>query len=644
MSNRNPYAKTKKSPSNPYAKTARSPYASSTPTSSSRPATNDESSTSPLPSTKRQSIDNDCKHSGSFQTPLDPFLEHETQKGSKRGFDDDNDSNVRSEIVQTLQTYFGFSSFRDGQEEVIKSLVTRGQDAAVFWATGQGKSLCFQIPALYLRKTVIVVSPLISLMQDQCAKLNALASANNEPDVATYLGSGQMDPSIESRALNGEFLLVYVTPEKIVNSSFLSRLATLKQSRGIALFAVDEAHCVSQWGHDFRREFLQLGQIRMQPGLEDVPVLTLTATAVPRVQRDIVKSLHLTDPYLSIKTFDRENLIISVNRKPQGSFKEALFPLVDELREASESGTAGQSTIIYSPTKALVDDIAFWLGANLSEHGVKVQPYHAGLSLQQRQSTHTAFLVGSVTAIVATVAFGMGIDKPDTRRVYHWGAPKTVEEYYQQIGRAGRDGLPARCTMWCNDSDFANYHSDFYIGNLDAAAKAATLNSIESLRRFAMDTEACRRAELLRFFNEEPSFGSRCGTCDTCEDAKKFKGDKTRDFFEDCKFLLLALRSLKSPSMSTIDKVIKGNILESYNYKHSPTKTQEAIQTARRDAPRRPAGFWKEFVPALVSRGFFTQNTMKKTVGGYDRVRLFSVYADFIFARGTLLTHLYWLH
>lgn len=318
---------------------------------------------------------------------------------------------TRHSLQNTLLNFYGFDTFRDGQEEVIKAVVFEKKDAAVFWSTGRGKSLCFQLPALHSGKTAIVISPLISLMQDQCAKLNALSG--NKHKVATYLGSAQRDLNAEDRAMRGEYKVVYVTPERILaSSSFLSRLAALKENHGISLFAIDEAHCISQYGHDFRPDFMKLGVIRNHPVLSQVPIVALTATAVPRVQTDILTSLKMRSPMVSIRSFDRENLRISVRRRPDGGFRVAFKGFVAELNAAKQKGNfhdgGGHSTIIYVRTRDSTERIASWLNSQLMDAGIKVGAYHAGLPQNARDEIHTAFLVGSMDIVVSTVAVSVG--------------------------------------------------------------------------------------------------------------------------------------------------------------------------------------------------------------------------------------------
>ena len=414
-------------------------------------------------------------------------------------------------LVATLQELFGYSKFRHEQRDVCEAVLS-GRDVCVFWATGSGKSMCYQIPAFHLEKTVFVVSPLISLMNDQVTTINNKVDLGDRASKwqgrplppATFLGTAG-NAGHEEPALQGLFRLVYVTPEKVASGNFLERVGALARQGKVALIAIDEAHCVSQWGPDFRPSFFDLKQIRN--ALPTVPLMALTATAVPRVKQDIRDILQLRDPFVSIGSFDRPNLKISVHRKI--SMSTDLMKLVDTLLR-DPSG----STLVYVPTIKETEQVARFLSDKLPT--VSVRFYHGSLALDERDNTHTQFLSGEARVVVATQAFGMGIDKPDIRRVVHYGAPKTFEEYYQQIGRAGRDGGPAACDMYCADNDFSKYDQEFYTGKLSDTAKAAVKESTSALRAFANNHEGCRRLSILTFFREVPSWGERCGTCDTC--------------------------------------------------------------------------------------------------------------------------------
>jgi ATP-dependent DNA helicase RecQ len=326
-------------------------------------------------------------------------------------------------LTATLTKYFGFTNYRGNQLAVIQRLLQK-RDCAVFWPTGFGKSLCYCIPPLHLNQTAIVVSPLISLMQDQVQKLNGLLS-NDETPLACFLGSGQPDANVEGLAMQGAFALVYVTPEKLSSAGFVDQLVKLdRYHKKICVLAVDEAHCVSEWGHDFRKDYRSLGTVlRTGNGLDAIPIVALTATATVKVQQDIITSLRLRNAFSAKQSFDRTNLKLSVFKKRAGGVAATFSDFVKSLARKAVG-----STIIYAPTRSLVDEITEFLKANATAAaGTPVDSYHAGMSNEDRNRVHIGFLTGSIQVIVATVAFGMGIDKPDVRRVIHYGPPKTVE-------------------------------------------------------------------------------------------------------------------------------------------------------------------------------------------------------------------------
>src|SRR6202166_1341573 len=338
-----------------------------------------------------------------------------------------------AELQAALKRIFGFDRFRTGQEAVVRDALA-GRDVLALMPTGGGKSLCFQLPALLQPGVTLVVSPLIALMQDQVRLLR-------DNDIAASFINSSLEPIEVSRRtaalLRGDYKLVYLAPERLVLSEFLDGpLRRLSEKPGINAFVIDEAHCVSEWGHDFRPEYRQLSALRRRHPL--IPILAFTATATPRVRTDIIAQLALRDPAVHLTSFNRPNLFYRVRPKTKRSFGEL-------LAQAREGGAG----IVYCLSRRRVDELA----AELKSHGIRAPPYHAGLEAQTRRDNQEAFIRDDVQVIVATIAFGMGINKPDVRWVIHYDLPKSLESYYQESGRAGRDGDPARCTLYFGVSD-----------------------------------------------------------------------------------------------------------------------------------------------------------------------------------------------
>jgi len=542
--------------------------------------------------------------------------------------------NLASELTQTLRNFFGYESFKKGQLETIEAVVQNQQDVAVFMATGSGKSLCYQIPAWHTEKITIVVRPLISLMQDQVHKLNGLIGSCTEEsnwNLATFLGSGQSDPTQEQAALmEGKYLIVYMTPEKLLSSGCLDKLNALHMTRRpIGLIAVDESHCVSEWGHDFRPDFRKIGQVlrsaQSPPFLRQVPIMALTATAVPRVQQDICQSLRLNNPLMVRCSFDRTNLLISVLKKDRSmSLAAAMEPLAQTLSTTTQP--TQESTIIYVPSRNQVDETVSFLKQRLqkSKNQIHVEGYHAGMSTADRHIAHTNFLTGSTQVICATVAFGMGIDKPDTRRVIHFGPPKTVEEYYQQIGRAGRDNRTAECTMYVNEADFDKYKSDFYLGRLSKMNNEAVLASIIALKSYSLDSRSCRRKTLLDFFQEKPAFGDRCGTCDNCKKVATLdKNDLERDFGPlGARVVLQAVDALNEQGVGTIINVMAGKSVDSYRYRQgiSETSLKDKIQKQKNAVDKKMTqDAFRELITPLSQRNYLLESSKTSNANNYSR-------------------------
>lgn len=400
-----------------------------------------------------------------------------------------NPSSGAGSLDHPLRRVFGFSSFRPNQEEIVRALMG-GRDVFAVMPTGGGKSLCYQLPAVLMPGAALVVSPLISLMKDQVdgARANGIRAAflNSSLDFA--------EQSAVLRSLQSEELdLLYVAPERFALDHFRELLL---RSR-ISMAVIDEAHCISEWGHDFRPDYLALSSIpEVLPG---IPVAAFTATATERVQHDIVRKLRLRDPFVLRASFDRPNLTYEVRFKEPGEAQ-----LVSILK-----GFSGQSGIVYRTSRKSVNDTA----AMLQKRGFRALPYHAGLADRERQENQDAFIRDEVDVIVATVAFGMGIDKSNVRFVIHADLPKSIESYYQETGRAGRDGEAARCILLFSQSDIPKVR--FFIDAMqDEAERQRSLDSLSKVVSFASAT-ACRRRMLLDYFAETYP-RDNCASCDVC--------------------------------------------------------------------------------------------------------------------------------
>jgi ATP-dependent DNA helicase RecQ len=402
-------------------------------------------------------------------------------------------------LADSLHRIFGYSAFRPGQEAVVKDALT-GRDLIALMPTGGGKSLCFQLPALLQPGVSLVVSPLIALMQDQVRLLEDYGIP------ATFINSSLSREEIQQRIagmLRGVFKLVYLAPERLLMSDFLSGpLEKLAQKPGINAFVIDEAHCVSEWGHDFRPEYRQLATLRRRH--PRVPMLAFTATATSRVRSDVIAQLQLRDPAVHLSSFNRPNLFYEVRQKDAGAYGELL-----------QIARAGGSGIVYCLSRKRVEETC----GQLTSDGIAAKAYHAGLEADERRSNQEGFIRDDVQVMVATIAFGMGINKPDVRWVVHFDLPRTLEGYYQESGRAGRDGDPARCTLFFGAADIRT--ADFLIQQKVDPHSGEPLEdeqriARQQLRQVLSYTESteCRRAIQLRYFDE--TFVPPCGACDNC--------------------------------------------------------------------------------------------------------------------------------
>ena len=389
---------------------------------------------------------------------------------------------------QILMENFGYSDFREGQESVINAAL-QGHDTLVLMPTGGGKSLCYQIPALVFDGATIVISPLISLMEDQVSQLQA--SGINAAFINNTVSFEQQN-EIFGQLTAGSLKLLYAAPEKVLQFEFLQKLKSLK----ISFFAIDEAHCVSHWGHDFRPHYRRLSELKRH--FPRSPFMALTATADIATRHDIAFQLGLVSPYVHTGSFDRPNIRYTVEEK----FK----PLSQLMRYLKEQN--GQSGIIYCTSRKRVDDIS----EKLADAGFNAAAYHAGMSNEQRQFVQKAFARDDINIVVATVAFGMGINKLNVRFVLHYDIPKSIEAYYQETGRAGRDGLAAEAIMYFDPADISRVKR-FFEDIEDDARRRVEEQRFQSMANFA-EAQTCRRITLLNYFSEYQR--EQCGNCDIC--------------------------------------------------------------------------------------------------------------------------------
>ncbi|MBT4237786.1 DNA helicase RecQ [Oceanospirillaceae bacterium] len=391
---------------------------------------------------------------------------------------------------QLLHSLFGYEDFRGQQLDVIQHVIDGG-DALVLMPTGGGKSICYQIPAMLRDGVGVVISPLIALMQDQVSSMQQLGVN------AQALHSGidwQLQNQIQQQALNGDLDLLYISPERLMTEACMTLLRSCK----IALFAIDEAHCVSQWGHDFRPEYLQLECL--QQNFPHVPRMALTATADRPTQQEMVKRLGLNLAQKYISSFDRPNICYRIMQKQKG--KQQLLDFV----QLQHQGNAG---IVYCMSRKKVDETALWL----VDQGIAALPYHAGLGAEKRAYNQHRFLNEEGLVMVATIAFGMGIDKPNVRFVAHLDLPKSIESYYQETGRAGRDGLPADAWMVYGLQDVMWLRQRLEQTDMDASIKRSEQSKLDAMLGLCEITH-CRRQAILSYFNEDAASG--CGNCDNC--------------------------------------------------------------------------------------------------------------------------------
>lgn len=445
------------------------------------------------------------------------------------------------ELTQELKKNFGFDSFKGNQEAIIKNLLT-GNDTFVLMPTGGGKSLCYQLPSLMMEGTAIVISPLIALMKNQ---VDAMKAFSEEDGVAHFLNSSLSKAAIEdvkNDVISGKTKLLYVAPESLTKEENILFLKKVK----ISFYAVDEAHCISEWGHDFRPEYRRIRPLINEIG--SAPVVALTATATPKVQHDIQKNLGMVNATVFKSSFNRENLYYEVRTKNQHIDKEIIKYIKSQH---------GKSGIIYCLSRKKVEELAETLCLN----GINALPYHAGMESAVRTANQDSFLMEKVDVIVATIAFGMGIDKPDVRFVIHYDIPKSLEGYYQETGRAGRDGGEGQCITFYSNKD---------LQKLEKFMQGKPISEQEIGKQLLLETAAyaessvCRRTLLLHYFGEEYT-QDNCGSCDNCLNPKKQM--EAQDLLCTVLETILSVKE-KFKAEHIVDVIVGKETAEVIDYKH----------------------------------------------------------------------------
>lgn len=477
---------------------------------------------------------------------------------------------------ESLKEFFGFDSFKDEQEKIIDSVI-KGEDTFVIMPTGGGKSLCYQLPALMLPGVTIIISPLIALMKNQVDQLRSFGTENIAHFLNSSLSKGDIT-KVKKDVSSGDTKLLYIAPETLKKEETIEFLKSIN----ISFVAVDEAHCISEWGHDFRPEYRRIKQMIKE--IKDVPMMALTATATPKVQQDIQKNLQMGDALVYKSSFNRTNLYYEV--RPKGKKNDVLKDIVSYINTRK-----GKTGIIYCLSRKKVEEIAGVLKAN----GIKALPYHAGLDAKTRAAHQDAFLMEDCDVIVATIAFGMGIDKPDVRFVIHYDVPKSIEGYYQETGRAGRDGIDSECILYYNPADIDKLEK--FMKDKPVAEREIGELLIFETQAFA-ESSACRRKFLLHYFGEEFDDKNCNKMCDNCRHPKVKIDAKVES--------ILALNTINAVK----GKYILNHIVDVLIGK----KTHEVTLSGHEKleyfgkGKAQDENFWKSLIRVLLLNGFISKN------------------------------------
>ena len=496
------------------------------------------------------------------------------------------------DIFEALRRHFGYNSFRENQEEIIRHIL-QGNDALVLMPTGGGKSICYQIPALTMPGTAIIISPLISLMKDQVESLRANGIE------AEALNSGN-DPSVDlvirRKCLQGTIKLLYISPEKL-----LAELDYLLSHMHISLFAIDEAHCISQWGHDFRPEYTQLGILREK--FPNTPIMALTATADKITRQDIIQQLKLHEAREFISSFDRPNLSLSVKRGYKAAEKMHFILNFIKARPF-EAG------IIYCLSRKTTEKVA----EDLRKKGIQAAAYHAGLTNLERSQTQEQFKNDQLLVVCATIAFGMGIDKSNVRWVIHYNMPKSIESFYQEIGRAGRDGAPADTILFYSLADIVQL-SEFA---RQSGQQDINMDKLKRMQEYA-ESNVCRRRILLNYFSEQTDHD--CGNCDICENPPQR--------FDGTRYVQMALSAVKRTDeqirISTIVEILKGM--------RSPAVVRHQYDLLKTFGVGKDisSGDWQDYLLQMLQMGF-----IEIAYNEGNRVKITDIGLDVLYGRKTV--------